>query len=239
MKKKIFLVALLAFVSGCRPYEKEIPTGKPLAMDKVYTHTSYDFAQIKRVLLLPIHNLREQTTVSMHRDKLELLLLSNFAKIGLLEVEVMPYSDISSHKVVNLTKNEIDRALIGAISQEYHVDAVMHMSILNFNPFPSMQLHIRAVLLDSQTGQTVWSLEQVFDQNDANMINGMRYWWNKKRAGGFETERFAVSSINPQAFVDYCYYEMANTLAAQRIKNKEDIAKIGEPVIKKRKNVHS
>jgi hypothetical protein len=222
------LATALALLPSCRPYTKEVPSGRPLQLQQVYANPSYDYTKLARVALLPLENPRSERSIFIHQNQLELKLLSNFSKRGDIDLYPVDPEKVSEAQVISLEANRIDRFLTGNIGNEFNAQGILYVSCVHFHPYPPMQMHLKALMVDTQTGERIWSVDQVFDQNDANVINGMRHWWNGQRAGGLSVERFEVSSISTNSFADYCFFCLANSFTNERIKNRLEITKLAQ-----------
>ena len=79
-------------------------------------------------------------------------------------------------------------------------------------------------MIDAETGERIWSVDDVFDTEDANVVNAMRIWWNSRIAGGDSIEHFEASMVSPGFFMNFVLYELAKSYAETRIKNVQAIA---------------
>jgi len=226
--KRFFLLLgyvslLLLVTAGCTRYSKQIPTGSPIAIDNVYSNPYYDHSLITNVLLLPIDNFLEDEDFAFQRSHIRMAVLRSFGKFSYFNLHYDPRYPATAGRVLDLDSGEIDRIKIGEVGQLYRAQAVMQISIEDYRPFPPLRMKIKANLIDTDTGERIWSFDHMFDTDDANVVNGMRYWWNARMAGGDVRNYFEVSRIRPSLFAGYVFYTMAQTYGAARVRNMEVI----------------
>ncbi|MDF2576921.1 MAG: hypothetical protein K0S74_405 [Chlamydiales bacterium] len=220
------LIACLGVISSCHPYQKQIPTGFSIKLENVYANPKYDHSKVNNVLCLPIQNpLRNQQLIFAQND-IKLSLLRNFGKFNYFNIQYPTHMEESMGEVVNLDTGTINRLKLGAIGEQFSTQAILQVSIMDYRPFTPMRLQLKAVLVDCQTGEKVWAADQVFDAQDAHVINGMRIWWNTYVAGGNANQRFSTSMINPSFFIDFALFNLAQSYGDARVKNTEAIDKI-------------
>lgn len=221
-----FLFVALGMVS-CRTYKKQIPTGSAFRTENVYVSLSYDHSKILNVFLLPLENPYEDPDLEVQRSDLSTSLLRNFAKFHYFHINCdKSFSLENRQKIVDLETGKIDAFKVGALGREYNAQAIMKVSISEYRPYFPMRMNIRALLLDSLTGERIWAFDEIFDSDDAEVVNGMRYWWNSRIAGGDETNRFSLSKLRPSFFMNYIFYTMADSYARTRVKNVKAIERL-------------
>lgn len=215
--KILFGILFLTLCTSCNTYKKEIPTGLSHTVDNTYSDPTYNHEKLTNVLLLPIENPLESHLVDRYNMTLANSAIRNFSKFNYFNISYDSDSPLPAGKVLDLNKETMDRSLLGALGQEHHVQGVLQMSITDFNPYPSMRMHVKARLVDVETGQVVWTVDETFDTDDANVFNAMRIWWNSHKAGGNPFNRFDVTVLNPSFFMDYVFYSIAESYGKSRV----------------------
>lgn len=234
MKYKLLALFVgLLMVSGCRTYLKEVPTGEPMQVDNIYASPTYDHSKILNLLVLPINNPLEDQEVDLHRDSLRLSVLRNFSKFNYFNVQFDKRFHEMTDELIDLETGIYDRAKVGAIGQEYNAQALMQISIDEFRAYPPMRMKIKAMIVDSESGERVWAFDHVFDTDDANVMNAMRRWWNTRIAGGDVRNRFELSTVRPSIFTSFVFYSMAKSYGRARLDN---VASIERQKQRKKKN---
>lgn len=222
----LFIACICMGISSCNPYKKQIPTGFPIEIKNVYTNPQYDHSRITSVLALPIDNPSEQATTKFAALELQKTILRNFGKFNYFNIHTpnKVYDQIKSP--INLDSGTIDRLRIGALGDEYYVQGILHVSISDYRPYSPMHMHVKAILVDSSSGEKVWSIDQVFDMKDANVVNGFRCWWNSERSGGLPNSRFSMDLQNPNVFTEFVFHSIAKSYGLHRVKNHLEVKRM-------------
>lgn len=221
-------LSLLLCLVSCQTVVREVTTGQPLVIQNVYANPTYPHHELFQVLLFPLQNPLNDEWVHFHRHRLTKRVLSNFGKFHYFSLQYDPQFILPSEEILNLHHYDVHRMKLGAIGDQYHVQAVLIMSILDFSPFPPMHLQLHALLLDANMGERIWECKQTFDLRDTEVINRMRLWWNTRRSGGLEKESFTASLIEPNVFVDFVFYILAKSYGEVRIENARLLEKARE-----------
>lgn len=217
---RFFLVLVLGIgLASCNPYQREIPTGTSLRMDNVYAAPSFDYTRLVNVLILPVENPYLQRDIFESDRELAMALLRNWGKFNYFNVQFAADLDIPPSGVVNLETGAVNRLKLGAIGKDHNAQAILVVSIADFKPYFPMSMKLKAALIDVETGQRIWAFDKVFDTNDANVVNGMRTYWNTHLAGGESINRFISAKVRPSFFLNYSFYSMAETYGQARVDN--------------------
>ena len=216
---RLWAPLFLLVLSSCHPYTKEVPTGKPLSVDNVYVDPSYDIAGITNVFLLPIDNSMEERSVQEYMPRFSSSILRSFGKYNYFNLQMDKKYRLQAGEVINLNTGRVERVKLGALGQSYNADAILQVAISEFRAFIPMHLHLKAALLDANTGQRIWTFDHVFDTGNANTTNAMRLWWNSNRAGNQSWQRFNLEKGQPSFFLDFAFGSMAKSLQERQSRN--------------------
>jgi hypothetical protein len=221
MKNLLFFITLMIslFFSSCNSYKKQIPTGDPLVLKNVYTSPEYNYDPLVNVLLLPINNPLDNNEIKNYEKKLVLSTLRSFKKFHYFNIQYANDERLKKQGVINLQTEEINKAILGGLGEEYNAQAILQISIVDIEIHSPMRLAIQALLVDAHTGERIWQVEQVFDTTNANVYNGMRYWWNTHLAGANQFDRFEFDHLRPNIFFDYVFFTLAETYGSSRTRN--------------------
>ncbi len=213
------IFSAIAMVSGCNAYKKQIVTGKGVRVENVYANPYYDHSQVLNVLLLPVENTMNYRDVEEHRTLLTQSLLRNFSRFHYFHLQYDPDYPSTRKSIIDLNTGSIDRVKMGAIGKEYNADAFLKMNITEYRPFFPMLLKVKAVLVDANTGERIWSADQIFDVDEAEIYNSMRLWWNTRMAGGDASNRFNLNKLRPGFFANFVFYRIAESYGKAREEN--------------------
>ncbi len=208
------LVALAIFLTGCVHFERAPLTGPVKQVDNCFANPCYNHAKLVNVLLLPLENIHAEEAIDYHHHELTESCIRGFSKFGYFNVQHDPF--VRSHPVVDLESGAIDRVELGELGNEYNADGVLKVSLVDFRPFDPMRLHVKAQLNDTATGERIWAFDEVFDSDDAEVINLMRTFWNTRSAGAHPESRFEVERLRPGFFSQFVFYTMAQSYGRVR-----------------------
>lgn len=209
------LFALLLFLTTCQVYKKQVPTGSAFRASNVYSNLDYRHENLSNVYLLEIENKSKDPLVEGQRQNFENAILRSFAKFHYFNLQHDPFFENSS--LIDIDSGRVDNFKVGLLGEEKGAQAVLKVSLSQYRSYFPMRLHVKAVLVDCDTGQRIWAIDEVFDCDEARVVNGMRYWWNTHVAGGFSDNRFSLSSLRPEFFLNYVFYTVADSYAKVRI----------------------
>jgi len=229
LQQSIFKLIFCCISStSCQFYSKEIPTGFPIKLENVYINTQYDHASIANVLILPVANPWLNKQVDRYKIDIAQSIARNFGKFQYFNTYYPTDIASSIKNVIDVDIGTFNRIQMGELGQQFHAQVVLQVSLSDFKTYPPMKSHVKALLIDVNTGEKIWSVDQVFDTSDAKIINGMRIWWNTYRAGGAPQERFDANLQSPRFFIDFVFHSIAQSYGDARIKETNSIKKVAK-----------
>jgi TolB-like protein len=235
MTRLLSFLLLGLCLTGCHPVGREIPTGDAIAINNVFADPSFKHSEIQNVLLLPIDNFMELDTIEFHRNTLTTSVLRNFGKFNYFNVFYDRHFAATSGRIIDLDAARLDRTQLGEVGVTYGVQALLQLSIDEFQAYPPMRMKVKATLYNANTGERFWAFDHVFDTDDAEVVNSMRLWWNGRIAGGDIKNRFEVSRVRPTLFANYVFYTMAQSYGDARMTNLHVVEELREKAKKERR----
>lgn len=222
-----FIILLSLSLGSCNRYSKEIPTGSPFSASNVYANPEYNHTKLLKAVLMPIHNPNHDEGVVRYEKEFVSAALKNFGKFNYfhMQYDAQAVSRLDDDSMIDLETGQFHRMKLGEVGREYHAQGILKISIAEFRPFFPMFIKIKSSLVDTQTGETIWVFDHVYDVSDANVVNGMKVWWNTNKAGGSKFLKFNSALNRPSAFLDYVFYSMARSYGDIRVRNLEAIEK--------------
>lgn len=215
------LLGLAVMISGCcKKSCYECPTGCPLLVKNVYANPTYPHEQVLNTLLLPLDNPMNIADFSMYNEDMVLEIVRSFGKEQYFSVQYDPEFDETDKTIVDLETGTLDRIRLGAVGEKYNSQAVLKVSINDYRPYPPMRMKVKAALIDTRSGERIWAFDQVFDADDADVINAMKLWWNSNIAGGdTRRNRFDLATVRPSFFNKFVFHTMARSYVVARVAN--------------------
>lgn len=199
-----------------------------MPVDNVFTDPTFEHGQVVNVLLLPIDDPYGVQDMELHYRNITNSVLQEFGKYNYFQIQRAPDIYTRVGPFIDLHTGQVDRVVLGTVGNEYNVDAVMMVSIEDFRAYPPMRMRLKAALIDTQTGVRIWAFDHTFDTDDADVINGMRVWWNAYVAGGDRRNRFHLATVRPTLFTNYVFHTVARSYGISRVENAKAIQRIKE-----------
>lgn len=214
-------VLQLSFFSSCQVYKKQIPTGSAFRPKNVFSNLNYYHEKLSNVYLLEVDNKMQEPQIENHRAVFESVIVRNFARFHYFNLQQDQNSEHS--KIVDIDSGRVDHFKIGLLGEEKAAQAVLKINVSQYRSYFPMRLHVKAVLIDCDTAERIWAFDEVFNTDEARIVNGMRYWWNTHMAGGYQDNRFSLNSLRPDFFLNYVFYTVAESYAKVRVQAIETI----------------
>ncbi|MCB1135194.1 MAG: hypothetical protein KDK78_02895 [Chlamydiia bacterium] len=224
----LVLLGLVSFCACSTFHRREITSGPWMQTRNTYAHPAYPHRQVLNVLVLPVQNPQGSEDVELHRERLLQTAMNSFGKFGYFNLQYDPVFFDTSGPLMDLDTGFIDRNKLGAVGTEYNADAVLQISVREFRPYPPMRMTVKAMLVDTNTGERIWHFDHVFDTDDNDVVNLMRIWWNDRMAGGKPENRFEFDRLRPSVLSSFVFYTMAQTYGDMRWDNVATIRALKE-----------
>ncbi|MDF2550143.1 MAG: hypothetical protein K0S07_1210 [Chlamydiales bacterium] len=208
MTQRILFPLLAAFaLTGCHPCPKALlhHQKQDLYVASSYTNFQYPIQNLKNVLLLPIDNPLQDPAIEMHREEISLSLLRNFSKKHLFNLQFDAKLAIPKGPVVNLDTHAVDRFQLGAIGENYHADAALQVSIIDYLPYAPMRMKVKAMLVDTKTSETIWAFDHVFDTDQSATLLLLEDWWKSEMKKGDRRNHFDLATVRPSLFASFVF----------------------------------
>jgi hypothetical protein len=199
-----FLFSVCVLLLGCQP-----DTACTQKMDGFYLNPHRDLRTIGRVAIVQLDNGSSYAEISADVTEALFLALQKKQAFGLTVV----HQQDSAWRGLQL---DLDSAYtleqLSAIRRTLKCDAILVGVITQYRPYPHLTVGIRVKLIDVNSGELLWALEQVWDACDkATECRVKKYFERQMRSGSaaLGEQLVTVSSLE---FVRFVAYEVAETL---------------------------
>lgn len=98
------------------------------------------------------------------------------------------------------------------LRQACRCDAVMIASLVNFHPYPRMQMGLRVQLLDLRSGQLVWSVDHTWDGSEEATAKRIQQYHTTRTKGACQPLEWRVALVSPKAFGEFVAADVARAL---------------------------
>jgi len=121
------------------------------------------------------------------------------------------------HPVVKMLGPNLDVSYslkqLADIQDVCRCDAVLMGSVIQYRPYPHLNLVLRLKLIDLSDGRLIWASEQVWDSADTEIHKRIRGYAKRQLTSETPTLQEQMVTVSPLAFIAFAAYETAQTLA--------------------------
>ncbi len=131
---------------------------------------------VRRVAMLPLSSTQTTQTADKGRESLEPILYGELSKKRLFEiVRITPEQlDAWTGKTNWKAEDELPANFLTKIRESSACDAILFSQMTYYQPYPPLAVGWRLLLVDSNDGQTLWSLDEIFDAGEPRVANSVR-----------------------------------------------------------------
>lgn len=182
-----------------------------------YLNAEKDLSTIGRVSLIELNN-DNPAFPQISGDATDALSLA-FQKKQLFGLTVIRQDD-PIWRSLQLDVNEnYTLEQLSAIRKSLKSDAVIIGKVITFNPYPQMTIGLRLKLIDLNSGQMLWAIEQVWDTTDKNVEERIKGYYEDKGITSIFTEgalQEKIGTISSLKFIKFVADETAGTLQKKK-----------------------
>lgn len=205
--KKIFLLVPL-IICGCGMHKA------PEAKLNFYLNADKDLSTIGRVTLIELGN-SNVAFPQISSDATEALSLA-FQKKQLFGLTVIRQNDPIWQSLQLDVDDNYTLEQISAIRKSLKSDAVIIGKVMSFSPYPHMAIGLRLKLIDLNSGQMVWAIEQIWDTTDKTVEDRIKGYYDDKNLFTQSTLQEKIGTISSLKFIKFVADETAETLQKKK-----------------------
>jgi hypothetical protein len=131
---------------------------------------------VRRVALLPLTSSENDQAARSGRESLHTILYSELSKSRLFEVVM-----VSPEKTEQYTgkpfwgpNDELPADFLVRIREATGCDAILFNQLTVYRPYPPLAIGWHLLLVSSEDGRAIWSLDEVFDAGEPRVWNSAR-----------------------------------------------------------------
>ncbi len=91
-------------------------------------------------------------------------------------------------------------------------DAILIGMVTSYSPYPHMAMGLKLKLIDLRTGQTVWSIEQIWDSADKSTQERTKKYFEKELRSGYSTVGEQITNMSSINFIKFVTFEVTETM---------------------------
>jgi len=208
----IFIISVFSF-SGCISFEK-VKMGSMRASKSVnYFKDDELSSKVLRVLILPVRNI--SGVEFNEKDAYNSLFLSLLHKkyFEVLKYESFPEKIISElqRSIKFEASNEMSN-ILKTFGTKYNIDAILFSEISVYKSYKPLVFGYKHFLYGTDSGQVVWSVDDVFDMGEKNVNTLSKNWYFKKHEEGRNPSlKSDIMEISMNNFVEFSFSVLLET----------------------------
>ena len=195
---------LSVLLLGC-----QLDTACTQKADCFYLNPHRDLCTIGRVAIVQLDNDSSYAEISADITEALFLALQKKQAFGLTVVRQQD----SAWRSLQL---DLDSAYtlgqLSAIRRTLNCDAILAGAITKYRPYPHLTVGLRIKLIDVNSGELLWALEQVWDASDKATECRVKKYFERQLRSGSAALRQELLTVSSLEFVRFVAYEVAETL---------------------------
>lgn len=169
---------------------------------------------LRRVAVLPLACLPDNTELAAGRDMLEPVLRAELIKTR--KFEVVPVSADTLRQYTGRTAWAGGEALppdfLAAVRKASGAEAVLFCELTGYHAYAPMMMAWRLRLVNLQTGETLWAVDEVLDASQAAVNRGVRRYERKAHTDVSGAAGDWAAANSPRRFGQYALATLLATL---------------------------
>lgn len=180
------LVVKFAFVSAClaigltagcatSPFDPGL-TGPFHEIGNYYLVDDQVPDYVRRIAMLPLTSTYDTHTAKGGRETLQPVLYGELSKSRLFEIVQVTEEQLKdwTGKRQWSAEDELPADFIVKIRTKTACDGILFNKLSYYRPYPPIAVGWRLLLVDSNDGQIIWSLDEIFDAGEPRIANSVR-----------------------------------------------------------------
>lgn len=131
---------------------------------------------VRRIAMLPLTSAYDTHTATGGRESLQPVLYGELSKSRLFEIVQVTEKQLEqwTGKRQWNAEDELPADFMVKIRDGTACNAILFNNLSYYRPYPPIAVGWRLLLVDSNDGQTLWSLDEVFDAGEPRVANSVR-----------------------------------------------------------------
>lgn len=210
----IFL-AFLIFSSSCRKSKQE----KALAEAQPYTVTNlYPIERLpvyfNRVVVMPVHLGKSSQSISQFADD---VLNQELAQARLFETVRLSTQSCKSYfgkERINSSDSLPDNFL-EILKAQTQANGVLFVDVLGFQSYRPLSISLRAKLVDLNSGDFMWAIDETIDSSRASVIAASRIYENTHHVRALSAKTSSSVLLSPRTFTKFSAHKIFSSLPSR------------------------
>lgn len=192
------------------------PSYKPT---NVYQEEAHLPAEIKRVAILPLTSLGDDTGTDFGRESLGPILLNELGRSRLFELVIVSPEELRLITGRNAWTGEekLPTSFFDKLREKLAVDAVMFCRLTQYRAYEPLTVGWRLKLLDAIEPHILWAVDEVFDAKVPEVAAAARRFVGQRPDSSSSSLQDAQTAmVSPRRFGQYTVHAIVQTLPGRK-----------------------
>jgi hypothetical protein len=91
-------------------------------------------------------------------------------------------------------------------------DTILTGTVTSYSPYPHMAIGLKLKLIDLRTGQTIWTIEQIWDASDKSTQERIKKYFEQKLRSEYSPIGEQLANLSSINFIRFVTYEVIETM---------------------------
>jgi hypothetical protein len=202
-------------LSGCAvlPPSFDVVTGPDYAPANVYGRHWSEFHPLRKVAVLPLAGPQD----APGKIQIEPVFQAEITRAAVFETVQISPADLEqcTGQSTWSANGPLPKALLERLRKQYGCDGILLPQLTEYSPYPPIALGFKVQLAATDTGQTLWASDEVFNSGVPAVANGARRYQKQQTQGRYPAPDSRLILLCPTAFAHYCSATLVANLSPE------------------------
>jgi len=216
---RFLILACSVFLSGCESSRifEDMVTGPYYQPSNVFRASAIIPSQIRKVAVLPIASINNALLDDDTRGSFQPILLSELGKtksfelVSLTPEQLHPWSRSGTLS----EQDKVPQDILKKIKDSYGCDAVLFVRLTHYRAYKPLAIGWSMKLITCETGQNIWSTDEIFDSGDVTVCNSARKYYQSHQVQASHLSDSTSILSSPRRFAQYTLSALFGTVPSR------------------------
>ncbi len=211
----LLLGGVYSLLTGCNPFSKnEVAKNvEPFAVSNLYPIERLP-VYFNRVVVMPCFYEGSAITFLDYADDLFLQELSQARVFESVQLSTQDCKRLFGKERINSSESLPDNFLT-LLKSETQANGVLFLDIQNFQPYKPMSLGVRAKLVDLNSGDFMWAVDETIDSAHAPVIASAQLYQNRLHVHALSQKTSGSVLHSPRNFTKFVAHTLFSSLPSR------------------------
>jgi hypothetical protein len=214
-RRRVWLALATLILAGCASFKPEdAVVGPDFVPANVYRAASRLDPAMRNLAVLPLATDPEIADSDDGKTALEPVLRTQLARQQKFELTTVSPQQLRewTGRANWTAEEELPPDFFVNLRQKLHCDGVLFCRLTHFQPYPPLVLGWRLKLVDVESCQVIWAVDEVFDAREKPVANSARRYQQASQSFGSVSPDSQVILTSPGRFASYSIEAALKTL---------------------------